>query len=415
MRPSDIVLVDSIPLLPGGKVDAPALMISATAARCGAESAPDADAVAVADGPPSARSLAIVARAWRRTFDRTSLHRNLRFDEGGGDSLRLLQFVFHMEQLGGALLPLDTFPADLRPSGFAYALDAILSERPVASSEQRRIILLPGAGKDEPRLARFRAGCAPTLKVVPIDYGDWSEWVTPKLAFTTLVAGVVSQIETIAPTGPLLLAGYSMGGCVAYAAAQMLIAAGRSVELVALLDTTALPPCLPSQATVPGSRMQELRDLAAAWKAGRATDEIAHIMVRRLLSSRWASLLRLSARLRNVWWPGQLGFFLSWRLNMGLLGRTEQGWASVAAAAPPLRAPVILFRSREHGPGIPTYLGWAALCANLTVQQVDGDHRSMLLEPNLAPLCADFISLVAIMGDHPAAHASVDAARRGTE
>jgi pimeloyl-ACP methyl ester carboxylesterase len=305
MQPANIVLVDTIPLLPGGKVDGQAMLAGAAAAATRATAA----AGCFAETHASGRSRAIVARAWYHVLNRTSYDQDLRFDEADGDSLRLLQLVFRLEQLCGTALPLDAFQGDLRPSGFARSLDRILSGEPAASSRLRAVVLLPGMGNDEPRLARFRAACAHELTIVPIDYGDWSEWVAPGSDFSTLAASVVARIQTNIPSGPVTLAGYSMGGRVAYNAAQMLISAGRSIGLVAILDADALPLDESQEAHVPMSRPQELREFVTSWKTGQAADAAARIIVRRLSSPRWASILRLAAGLRKARWLGDAGFF----------------------------------------------------------------------------------------------------------
>ena len=206
MQPANIVLVDTIPLLPGGKVDGQAML-----GRPPPRPRGQRRAAGCRRGPASGRPGLGGAR-WHHVLNRTSYDQDLRFDEVGGDSLRLLQLVFRLEQLCGIALPLDAFQGDLRPSGFARSLDRILSGEPAASSRLQAVVLLPGMGNDEPRLARFRAVCAHELTIVPIDYGDWSEWVAPGSDFSTLAASVVARIQTNIPSGPVTLAGYSMGG-----------------------------------------------------------------------------------------------------------------------------------------------------------------------------------------------------------
>jgi thioesterase domain-containing protein len=405
MQPSRIITVDDIPLLPAGKVDERALLARALA-PAGAAGMVEFSA----EPPPSARSVAAVARAWRRVLDRASLRRDLRFNEAGGDSLRLLELVFHLERQCGANLPLDAFPAELPPSGFARALDRVAAAQSSASSGGPTVILIPGVGNDEPRLARFRMDCAPNLAIVPIDYGHWSQWVAPGFDFAMLLDRVVSQIETIAPTGPLLLAGYSLGGHVAYAAANRLTDAGRSIGLLAIFDTAAPLPLLlrPDTAPplpLPARRMrQRVQGLVAAWNAGELPDAIAHAINWRLLRPNWGPVLRFAARFRDVRWPARFWFFLGGRLTRDLLRRVWVDWltATTTTTAPALLVPVILFRARARDADDPADLGWTALCPNLAVHEVDGDHVSMFREPNLATLCADFKRLLASTRDRQA-------------
>jgi hypothetical protein len=105
------------------------------------------------------------------------------------------------------------FYAELRPSAFAQRLDQCLKNRLNTGTDTGRpLFLLPGMGEDEPRLVRLRAACAPGLRIVPIDYGEWPEWIAPGFDFTAMVARIVAATEAEAPDDPILLAGYSLGG-----------------------------------------------------------------------------------------------------------------------------------------------------------------------------------------------------------
>jgi thioesterase domain-containing protein len=84
---------------------------------------------------------------------------------------------------------------------------------------------LPGAMPERPAysLALLPPGFAPPA---PLDVG-------------ALAAVALEQLLAVAPTGPYLLGGYSLGGAVAWEMACRLRADGREVALVAILDTRA--------------------------------------------------------------------------------------------------------------------------------------------------------------------------------
>ena len=73
--------------------------------------------------------------------------------------------------------------------------------------------------------------------MVPIDYGDWPEWIVPGFDLTALIARVAAAIEAEAPDGPVLLASFSLGGEIAYAVAIALTGAGRTIGFFGILDT----------------------------------------------------------------------------------------------------------------------------------------------------------------------------------
>ena len=52
--------------------------------------------------------------------------------------------------------------------------------------------------------------------------------MSPGFDLTAIVARIVAAIVIEAPNGPIFLAGYSMGGKIAYAVALALLAAGRA-------------------------------------------------------------------------------------------------------------------------------------------------------------------------------------------
>jgi acyl-coenzyme A synthetase/AMP-(fatty) acid ligase len=164
MRPSTLTLLEAMPMLPSGKIDAQALL----ARNDRAASATPGLAL---DAAPSERAREMVARAWRQVLDRPSLERGLPFAKANGDSLRLLQFVFHLEQQCGGFLPLAAFSAELTPRGFARVLDRVLpdvpaSERSPAAGDLDTGNNSAGSPRLELELVRalevaYRSGAAP--------------------------------------------------------------------------------------------------------------------------------------------------------------------------------------------------------------------------------------------------------------
>ena len=60
---------------------------------------------------------------------------------------------------------------------------------------------------------------------------------SPLTTIEEMAALYIAQLRTVQPRGPYYLAGYCMGGTIAYEVAQQLHRAGESVALLALLDT----------------------------------------------------------------------------------------------------------------------------------------------------------------------------------
>lgn len=233
MRPSRVFVIGEMPLLPGRKVDEESLLAHA-ARHAVSDTIPSPAAAAQA----SRQSIDLVGTAWRRTFGQAPRNDD-RFDENGGDSLRLLQLVFHLERLHGQSLSLDKFHGEMRPSEFALALDGLLGTRQeVRPSALRQVFLVPGLGGDAPLLAGFRANCARALDIHTLSYPSLGH--LSRGDFGDIVAHVAGQVESVCPEGSLLLAGYSFGGDVAYAVAERLLRRGRRISGLLILDTNAV-------------------------------------------------------------------------------------------------------------------------------------------------------------------------------
>ena len=386
MRPSRLLVIERMPLLPGGKIDEKALLaIEAASPREHAAKAHAASA--------SPRARRAVARAWLRVLDRPSLEADAPFEQAGGDSLRLLRFIFALEGQYRTSLPLDVFFANLRPSEFAQRLDLCLQGTPSrAPAIATPVFLFPGMGRDEPRLVRFRLACTPPLRMVPLDYGDWPEWTAPDFDFSKLIARLVRAIEDEAPAGPLYLVGYSLGGEIAHAVAAALSASGRSVAFLGILDTNIAAAEGADAPAQPFSRRREIRALVQAMRKGDVADELALMAARRLLSPRWKPVLRLVARSHRFTLPYDFGFYLNRRLRMPILVDLVRAGVRQTPSAQPLHIPAVLFRSLERGPDVPEDLGWRKLCPDITVMPIAGGHSTMFDPPNLEPLSRRFVS-----------------------
>jgi len=390
MQPARILVVDGFPLLPGGKIDEKALLAIADAT-------PHKRQPAVHTPTAKLRFRRAVARAWMRTLDKESLRADTPFNEAGGDSVDLLKFIFFLEQESRSTLPLDPFYAALRPSEFAERLNAHLGSAPIAEDGAGTpLFLMPGLGGDEPRLVRFRAACGTSLRVVPVAYGNWTEWVADDLDLLALVQRLVAMIEAAAPHGPVFLAAYSFGGYVAYLTAAALSVAGRSVAFLGLLDAWPLVETAePRVAPAPTTRRQKWQRLLGAMRRGNVAHSpalfILDVLALLLVSARWAPLLRLTARLGRAPLPGRAGYRLHWRLTHHLMVEmVRRQQVRMAGSVKQLLAPTVLFRSTAHSAGSAEDLGWRPFCPNLSIVPVDGSHSTMFDPPYLEPLAERF-------------------------
>ena len=85
-------------------------------------------------------------------------------------------------------------------------------------------------------LARHLGGERPVYGLQSLGLG---EGLAPQESVEEMAASYVQALREVQPHGPFHLAGWSIGGAVAFEMAQQLGAAGETVDLLALLDTLA--------------------------------------------------------------------------------------------------------------------------------------------------------------------------------
>lgn len=391
MRPSAIRLLPELPLLPGRKVDEEALLALAGGGG-------DVAAAAGADDPVTAsrRSIEMVEVAWRWAIGRPP-RPGRRFEEAGGDSLRLLHFVFELERLAGRALPIERFALDMTGAELARELDLCrASDEEMPASDRPVLFLFPPAGGGDVFLAEFRALCLQRFSVRQVAYPDLATLADETTTFETIAAHTAGQVERWRPAGPLLLIGYSDGGHVAWEAARQLAGCGREVRFVIALDTDTTGidyDGVPVSAVAP----RRPGDAVARWLRGLWRRDWPRL-VQALLSARFFArpigrrLVRAAA-ISRLPLPRGLAFVARLQSTVRLFSDLRARWFDAGGRA---RAdlPVVLFRSQAPRPGTPEDLGWGARTGRLTIVAVPGDHSTMLTGEAGAALCERIAALI---------------------
>lgn len=380
MQPSHLHAIEELPLLPGRKIDEEALLAKAMR-HLPIEPGPFSPP---APARPTQRSADMVTNAWRRAFGQPPSEDGRSFDEAGGDSLRLLLLVLHLEQASGRALSLDHFHGGLKPVEVALALDRLNQEQPpVIADALPTVFLVPGRWGDTPLLARFRMVCANGIRIVPTSYPDLRSLARGD--FEDIVAHLSAQIEQSAPEGAILLAGYSMGGDFAYAVADRLLKRGRRISTLLVLDTNIEDYSLGSPPRQRRSLVQRFSTLCQL-VGNRDWGTIAEAILTPSVVTRPAGLLVLRFLLLfRFRAESHLLVRLSWHLRSMLVEAHRGSWIRRTPATR-LGIPVVLFLSEQGGGD----LGWHARTDRLTIVPVAGDHVSMLDSENSEVLVAEF-------------------------
>jgi len=259
------------------------------------------------------------------------------------------------------------------------------------------LFLFPGMGGYDPNLAQVDAACRELARTVHVAYPPWRSLLRDSsFDFDALVDGAMAQIAACAPAGPVLLAGYSFGGIVAFVAATRLRAAGRAVGFLGLIDIEARPgiDAATGMPRLPMTRRQELVGFLGALRRGEGSGRLAYVVARRLTSPRWAPVLRFYAGIPQSWLPRTFAVYLDRDLLCWRIKPMLHRWEDLCEAVPPLHAPVVLLRTGQHAANAPRHLGWERCCPDLTVVPVPGTHHDLLGPANLPALCSAFTQAV---------------------
>jgi thioesterase domain-containing protein len=258
------------------------------------------------------------------------------------------------------------------------------------------LFLFPGAGGNvlafDP-LVRRLAGTRPIygLQAVGLDGRT-----APLTDVRTMASVVVPAIETAAGAFPVLLAGHSFGGPVAYEVAQQLRARGTPVAWLGIFDTPA-PIFDAEPVTAQWTEADWVRrignDIEIMTGVTLGVDEALRATP---AADADAAFTVLADRLTATgWWPADAprralaGYLAVYRANLTthyratraeypvpttLFAAHEQDHATTSAA--------VLDVQRQDG------WGWRSLMSDVSITRVRGDHLTMLTEPHVSGLAA---------------------------
>jgi amino acid adenylation domain-containing protein len=365
--PGAYVVLDALPRTPSGKVDRRALPT------------PEAQERRELVGARDALELKLL-ELWRAALAREDVGVTDSFFELGGHSLLALGLIEQVRRQTGRPLALDTvFRAGTveaaaqalrggeggatrslvrlnRRAGRALAcvhslVGTALRYRPLASlldgAVEVHAFQAPGVADDEPPLRRIEA----------------------------LADRYLPELREAWPEGPYALAGYSLGGLVAFELAARLVDAGEEVETLVLLESFA--------PTVDGDE-----DYAT----------VAEVSLARSLGGDWdaeaIAALEPEQRLAHVWEHARRRHLLPPGVGLDRLARhldVVRAHLDAFAAYRPPRYPgdVVLVRSAE-GPAPDDTLGWGELVeGRVEVVQVGGTHSTLLESPTVEAVAAE--------------------------
>jgi thioesterase domain-containing protein len=274
-------------------------------------------------------------------------------------------------------------PTHLRSASEERRLEAASPQPTEAVTQARRgfardnglpvVFLFPGSvgyGRSLAALAGVMAGAA---QIVPVRYPDLRMMLAGRSSLAAMADDAMEQIGRKQPNGPVRLLGHSLGGAVAFEVAGRLLASGRTVRFLGILDTSILGERSEYRETF-SRTVQRIRtsQVTAARMACRGLAKIA---------ARFgceALLARMVDRKGNNQFNATR-FRITLELQEVLRSRAFFRWLDQPKADLPLTA--TLFRCARKD--MPQHLGWDGMFARLDVIAIDGGHIDLIMQPHL--------------------------------
>ncbi len=373
MVPAAFVMLDALPLTPNGKLDRRALP------------APDWSA-------EGARSLIMprdnlelqLVRMWEEVLDVHPIGVTDNFFERGGHSLAAVALVAQIHKRFKHDLPLATLfqvPTVEQMAGLLRGQAGSLQYSPLVriqpAGARRPLFLVHPAGGNVlcfGRLAQLLGPDQPSygLQARGLDAGQ-----QPLAQIEEMAALYIEAMRTVQAHGPYCLAGWSMGGLVAFEIAQQLRRQGDEVALLALFDTGA-----PLAAADPPNDAHLLADVIGMERLPLPFEDFE------CLDRDEQLRLTLEALKRSNLLPPDADLPHARRL----LEVFKASVTAVAHYAPQVYPDQItLFRTAPEQPDEPQSddptMGWSQLAVQpIEVYPIPGTHSTLLFEPHVRVL-----------------------------
>jgi thioesterase domain-containing protein len=252
-------------------------------------------------------------------------------------------------------------------------------------------LYLPGAAGGAVDLTVLAGSLGEEFNLQLVDYPGWQRYVADGFTAESLIEELTSRIAAAVPHGPIRIAGASLGGHFAYAAALRLQRMGREIAGLVAIDTFMIDSSGPRDGW-------QSRALSMALDLVRKGD-VRKIM--QFMRSRfWRATFRLAGgrlldKLRRVAPSGRLPGWLAIdpiaeeELSMRLLLGAVAPWVAALDRDPvPLVAPVILLRTHATEKDD---AAWLIRCPEIDIFEIPGEHLTLFEQENIGSLRDAFI------------------------
>jgi len=375
MVPDDFVVMSSIPITPNGKIDRKALPKPDynTIARLGEYVAPRTEIESQ------------VAEIWQELMglEKISIYDN--FFELGGRSLVAVQIMARIEKLTGKRLPLATLfehstieklSLMLNIDSKSITWDSLVHIKP--SGTKMPLYIVHGAGLNVLLFNALAMNMDDDQPVFGLQARGLNGIDEPLDVMEEIAANYIAEIVAQNPTGPYALAGYSLGGTIAYEMAHQLLAAGKEVKMLAVFDTYAKqtdifdPPVKRTFNRVRLGFMKLFNSFALMAEDPKGIFKYKSELIRRRIIRAW---WKITGNTEN-----QKGFFAYDNEIDEASAKAKRNYFQK-----PLEITVDLFRAKKRTFYMDDYefMGWKKFALKgVNVHDIPGEHNTIFAPPN---------------------------------
>ncbi|MBJ6764887.1 non-ribosomal peptide synthetase, partial [Myxococcaceae bacterium JPH2] len=376
MVPSSFVFLPALPLTLNGKVDRNSLP------------PPDLSSQARPFSAPRTHAEEQVAAAFAEVLRLERVGLDDDFFTLGGHSLLAVRLMSLLRERTGRVLPLSAlFQSStveqlarwVEPTSRA-ALGPNLERLDAGTSEQHPLFLIHGGGGGVLSYTELVRHLGETWPLYGVFASGLEGGVLPPNTMESLAGLYVAQLREVQPRGPYRIAGWSLGGAVAFEMARQLQSHGETVEFLALLDSLA-PSTEPEPAPPPLARL-----VAFGQMAGLSIQDVPAEALEHLSDATDEALLpRMIEVLRGLPAAGGLDASHIERLFSvhERLGEAYRNYVPANRYA----GTAELFRATQRPSARAEDEGWSQwLTEAVRVSPVPGTHTSLLEEPHVRVL-----------------------------
>ncbi|KAA2212040.1 acetoacetate--CoA ligase [Teichococcus oryzae] len=343
---------------------------------------PAAPAPASIPLPASASRIERMTAAWRRAFGNAAIGPDDDFFHLGGDSLLAIPLMLEVEAEFGRLLPMSVLFGARTASELAAVLDEAGRGHsclaPAAAGAGRPIFAFHGMSGTVVEQRSLIAAIAEETRrpVIAVQAAGLDPGTPPHNTVGDMAEFYARALIEAQPEGAYALCGYSFGGLVAAEVARVLSARGRSVEMLAVLDSGFHPGNLTAAAWL-RYRLGRLGLYASTlWKEDNAGR-------RRFVAAEMANVVnrvRLAAGLSPSLIPGSAdgAGVLPEPLNR-VRAACERAYAAYRADPLPAGIPVTLFRAERDPRNYDPAQVWRRLVPSIQTIDMAERHHGLIL------------------------------------